>query len=81
MPIHFKTLESILNNWKMYSLTISNDQIKQLELKERMIAKLMTLFESINHGEISVSEEANLDRTYGKIQYENVIRIHPKSKL
>jgi hypothetical protein len=46
-----------------------------------MIAKLMTLFESINHGEISVSEEANLDRTYGKIQYENVIRIHPKSKL
>jgi hypothetical protein len=83
MPLYFEELETILNQWKMNSITNSYNKNSQHDLKERMISKIIHLFESIHHSEINISEEPNFDRTYGKIRYENIIRISPnqKSKL
>ena len=81
MPIYFEELEVILNQWKMNSISNSYNKISQRDLKERMISKIIKLFESIHHSEIKVSEEPNFDRTYGKIRYKNIVRINQKSKL
>jgi len=81
MPLYFEELEVILNQWKMNSITNSYDKISQHDLKERMISKIIQLFESIHHSKINISEEPTLDRTYGKIRYENIIRVTQKSKL
>ena len=81
MPLYFEELEVILNQWKMNSITNSYDKISQNDLKERMISKIIKLFDSIHHGDMNISEEINLDRTYGKIRYDNIIRVNQKSKL
>ena len=82
MPIYFNELEKILNQWKMHSFTWRGDKINELELKKRTIAKIISLFESINHQNLNITEEANLDNTYGKIKYDNIVRISvPISKL
>ena len=82
MPIYFDELETILNQWKMYSLTNPGDKVTEMELKQRMIAKIEKLFENLYHDQIRVTEEANLDNTYGKIRYDNIVRISmPTSKL
>jgi hypothetical protein len=81
MPIYFEELEVILNQWKMNSISNSYNKISQRDLKERMISKIIKLFESIHHSDMNISEEVNLDRTYGKIRYENIIRVTQKSKL
>lgn len=81
MPLYFEELEVILNQWKMNSITNSYDKISQHDLKERMISKIIKLFDSIHHGDMNISEEINLDRTYGKIRYDNIIRVNQKSKL
>ena len=82
MPIYFDELETILNQWKMYSLTNPGDKVTEIELKQRMIAKIEKLFENLNQDQIRITEEANMDNTYGKIKYDNVVRISmPCSKL
>ena len=82
MPIYFDELESILNQWKIYSFTWKGDKNNELELKQRMIAKIVKLLELINHTNINVVEEVYPSRTYGKINYNNVVRVSlPNSKL
>tara|TARA_Y100000591_G_scaffold45638_1_gene34161 strand:- start:5065 stop:5313 length:249 start_codon:yes stop_codon:yes gene_type:complete len=82
MPIYFDELETILNQWKMYSLTNPGDKVTEIELKQRMLAKIETLFERLHHDQIRVTEEANLDNTNNKIKYDNIVRINvPCSKL
>jgi hypothetical protein len=46
-----------------------------MELKQRMISKIEKLFENLHQDQIRVTEEANMDNTYGKIKYDNVVRI------
>ena len=75
MPIYFDELETILNQWKMYSLINTGDKVTEIELKQRMIAKIEQLFENLHQDQIRVTEEANMDNTYGKIKYDNVVRI------
>ena len=82
MPIYFDELETILNLWKMYSLTNPGDKVTEIELKQRMIAKIEKLFENLHQDQIRITEEANLDNTNNKIKYDNVVRIYmPCSKL
>ena len=82
MPIYFDELEHILNQWKMYSLTNPQDKVTEFELKQRMMEKIEKLFENLRQEQIRITEEANLDRTYGKIKYDNIVRISmPHSKL
>ena len=81
MPIYFEELEAILNTWKMHSLILENDH-NNIELKKRTISKIITLFETINQDNIEISEKANIDNTYGKITYDNIINISSlKSRL
>ena len=81
MPIYFKELEYILNHWKMHSSMSKNSLTEQLVFKKRMINDVNRLFKSLNHNNIHISEEANLDRTYGAIKYKNIVRVSPQSKL
>ena len=52
MPIYFEELEVILNQWKMNSISNSYNKISQRDLKERMISKIIKLFESIHHSDM-----------------------------
>lgn len=82
MPIYFEELETILNQWKMYSLTNPGDKVTEMELKQRMISKIKKLFENLHQDQIRVREEANLDNTYRKMRYDNIVKISmPNSKL
>ena len=82
MPIYFEELETILNQWKMHSFTWRGDTNNKYELKKRTIIKIIQLFEEIDHNNIDITEETNLDRTHKKIIYDNIVRISmPRSKL
>ncbi len=82
MPIYFKELEIILNEWKIYQSNNSGNKISENELKKRVISRITDIFELVKSDNVIITEEANLDRTYGKIYYENIIKISiPKSKL
>lgn len=75
MPIYFDELETILNQWKMHSFTWRGNKENETELKKRTIIKIIKLFESINYNNITVNEEVSPDRIYGKMVYNNVVRI------
>ena len=82
MPIYFEELETILNQWKMHSFTWRGNTNNKYELKKRTIIKIIQLFEEIDHNNIDITEETNLDRTHKKIIYDNIVRISmPRSKL
>lgn len=56
-------------------ITNPGDKVTEMELKQRMISKIEKLFENLHQDQIRVTEEANMDNTYGKIKYDNVVRI------
>lgn len=78
MPLLFKELENIFMQWKTISLTSSQDLNTQDEIKKRMLQKISNLLDNIDCREITVTEEINPDRTYGKLKCDSIVTINSK---
>ena len=75
MPLYFEELETILNQWKMNSITNSYNKNSQHDLKERMISKIIHKKSSVvarvpSAGDLDYGELA-LNYADGKLYYKN----------
>lgn len=81
MYIQFKELEEILSKWKTLSELKSLRITQKNDIKDKMLAQIMILFNTIISQQIKISQEINLDRITCKMKYTNIISVIPLSKL
>lgn len=81
MYIQFKELEEILSKWKTLSELKSLGITQKNDIKDKMLAQIMILFNTIISQQIKISQEINPGRTTFKMKYTNIISVIPFSKL
>lgn len=77
MPIECKQLEDLLETWKTTSKFNESKFGFELYVKK----KLKEIIDNLSLDDITVSEELDTSRTYGKLRLVKTVHILPKSRL